>query len=221
MINIFDVNSIAFVLLNYQMSYVELFGTLFTAISVYLAAKNKISSWPIGLIGVLLYLFLFYQIHLYADLIEQIYYLITGFWGWWLWSHPRKTEEDITSSELKITANNKQETVVEWVIIVIGSILLGYFISNIDKLFPTIFIEPASYPYIDSFTTVLSFVANYLLMKRKLDNWYMWIIVDVIGVWLYFVKGTPLLSILYFGFLINAIVGQFKWTKTYKSYEKI
>jgi len=49
----------------------------------------------------------------------------------------------------------------------------------------------------------------------------MWIIVDVIGVWLYFVKGTPLFSRLYFGFLINAIVGQFKWTKTYKSYEKI
>jgi nicotinamide mononucleotide transporter len=203
------------------MSYIELFGTIFTGWSVYLAAKNKIISWPIGIVGVVLYMFLFFQIQLYADLIEQIYYLVTGFYGWWLWSHPKNTEEKDGKNELRISENSRTETIVSWLVIILGTVLLGNFISNIDSIFPAFFTEPASYPYLDTFTTVLSFVANYLLMKRKLDCWYMWIIVDVIGVWLYYVKGTPLLSILYFAFLINAVVGQIKWRKTLNAYQTI
>lgn len=221
MLAIFDVNNTAVTLLNYDMSYVELFGTIFTGWSVYLAAKNKLLTWPIGILGTVLYLFLFFQINLYADLIEQIYYFVTGFWGWWLWTHPRKAEEKSADNELKISINTKRETIVEWGVIILGSLALGSFISNLHNMLPSLFTDVASYPYIDAFTTVLSFVAAYLLMKRRLDNWYMWIIVDVVGIWLYFVKGVPLLSLLYFAFLANAIVGHFKWAKTIKSYEKI
>ena len=76
------------------MSYLEFFGTIFTGWSVYLSAKNKVISWPIGLVGVVLYGFLFYQIQLYSDLFEQVYYLLTGFWGWYLWTHPKAKDKD-------------------------------------------------------------------------------------------------------------------------------
>ncbi len=219
--NIFNVNTIFFTVLNYDMSYIELFGTVFTAISVYLAAKNKVITWPIGIIGVILYGFLFYQIQLYSDLIEQFYYLITGFWGWWLWTHPKNKDEKDKSNELKISNNSHRENVISVILIAIASLVMGYYVARFHLIFPSAFSEPASFPYLDAFTTVMSFLANFLLMKRRIESWYLWIIVDVIGVWLYFVKGVPLLSILYFAFLINAFWGYSKWKKTLRSYEEI
>jgi len=203
----------ALVVLNYQISYVELFGTIFTAWSVFLAAKNKLSTWPIGIVGVVLYMVLFWQIQLYADLIEQVYYLVTGFVGWWMWSHRGRARK-----ELQISVSTGVGTVINCAVLVLGTFALSEVVIRLHTTFPAAFAKPASYPYLDSFTTAMSFVANYLLMKRKLDSWYLWIVVDVIAVWLYAVKGVPLLSILYFAFLINAIVGYFKWRTIMRSY---
>lgn len=204
----------AIVVLNYQISYIELFGTLFTAWSVFLAAKNKIATWPIGIVGIVLYMILFWQIQLYADLIEQVYYLITGFAGWWMWSHPVMGERE----ELRISVSSGMTTAVNGAILIIGTFALSAVVMRLPDVFPGVFAKPASYPYLDSFTTVMSFIANYLLMKRRLDCWYLWIVVDVIAVWLYAVKGVPLLSILYFAFLINAVVGYFKWRRIMATY---
>lgn len=217
----FDINNIFFTFLNYPMSYLEFFGTIFTAWSVYLAAKNKIITWPIGLLGVVLYGFLFYQIQLYSDLIEQFYYLVTGFWGWWLWSHPDKKDDLAPDNQRKISFTSKKENIIYGAIIFVGTLGLGYFISKVHLILPQAFYLQASYPYIDAGTTIMSFVANYLLMKRKIESWYLWIIVDIFGVWLYLVKGTVFLSMLYFAFLINAIFGYLKWRKETLSYEKV
>jgi nicotinamide mononucleotide transporter len=205
----------ALVVLNYQISYVELFGTLFTAWSVFLAAKNKLSTWPIGIVGVVLYMILFWQIQLYADLLEQVYYLVTGFAGWWMWSHHGKREER------RVTVSSGASIAFYCAALVLGTLAMNQLVMHLHLLFPVTFPKPASYPLLDSFTTVLSFIANYLLMKRKLDNWYLWIVVDVIAVWLYGVKGVPLLSVLYFAFLINAIVGYCKWRTIVRSYAEI
>lgn len=219
MLSLLDINNIFFTVLDYPMSYVEFFGTIFTAVSVYYAAKNNIITWPIGLVGVILYGFLFYQIQLYSDLIEQVYYLITGFWGWWLWSHPKSKYQADKENQRKITKNNRKENIVYLLIVIVASAALGLFISNVHLIFPKAFYLEASYPYIDAGTTIISFVANYLLMKRKIESWYLWIVVDVFGVWLYLVKGTVFLSILYFAFLINAFYGFSKWKKEVASYE--
>lgn len=216
-----DINNIFFTVLNYPMSYVEFFGTIFTGLSVYLAAKNKIISWPVGIVGVILYGFLFYQIQLYSDLIEQFYYFVTGFWGWWLWAHPGKEGLRTKNNQLKITNNSQKANVFYIILILIFSAALGLFISKINILLPELFQIQASYPYIDAGTTIMSFVANYLLMKRKIESWYLWIIVDVFGVWLYLVKGTVFLSLLYFAFLINAFYGYFGWKKEVASYEEV
>lgn len=220
-ISLFDINSIFFTLLNYPMSYLEFFGTIFTGWSVYLSAKNKVISWPIGLVGVVLYGFLFYQIQLYSDLFEQVYYLLTGFWGWWLWTHPQSKDKDV-KNELKVSFGSKKFNLVGLVSIVVLTLGLSRFMSNIHVIFPVLFPVAASFPFMDAFTTATSFVANIYLAKRKIENWYLWIVVDVIGVFLYYQKGVIFLSLLYLFFLLNAFKGLSDWSKTKKSYaEKI
>ena len=218
--NFLNVNTVFFTLLNYPMSYVEFFGTIFTAWSVYLAAKNKILTWPASIIGIILYAFLFYQIQLYSDLVEQIYYFITGFWGWWLWTHPKENESERNNKGLKVNFVSMKFNLIAFVSIIILTISSGYFMSKIHIFFPTIFPIAASYPYMDAFTTVMSFAATVYLAKRKIENWYIWIIVDIIGVALYYQKGVVFLSLLYFAFLINAFSGYREWKKIYKNYAK-
>jgi nicotinamide mononucleotide transporter len=219
--NFLGVDTIFFTVLNYPMSYLEFFGTIFTAWSVFLAAKNKVITWPVGLVGVILYGFLFYQIHLYSDLLEQLYYFVTTFWGWYLWSKPKtKLATDLESHELKV-AKVSTSYYLPWTAgIILATIALGFLMSRIHLLLPTYFPVAASFAYLDSFTTILSFVATIFLAKRQIENWHLWIIVDVIGVWLYYQKGAAFLSLLYLAFLINALFGLSKWRKELAKYEQ-
>lgn len=218
-LNFFGVDTIFFTVLNYPMSYIEFFGTIFTGWSVYLSAKNKALSWPIGLLGVVLYGFLFYQIQLYSDLFEQAYYLLTGFWGWWVWTHPMVKGRD-TKGELAISRASRHFNLVGLISIVAFTLFLSRFMSNIHLIFPVLFPVAASFPFMDAFTTAVSFVANVYLVKRKIENWYLWIIVDIIGIFLYYQKGVIFLSLLYVFFLINAFKGVYDWSKTLKGYAK-
>jgi nicotinamide mononucleotide transporter len=189
------------------MSYLEFFGTIFTAWSVWLAAKNKISTWPVSIIGIVLYGLLFYQIQLYSDLFEQVYYFVTALWGWYLWNRI-DNRQDVHST---VTKSTYKQNLFSFVMLAVLTVSLAKFMANIHVLFPVLFSVPASFPLVDSFTTVLSLIATVYLAKRKIENWYLWIVVDVIGVWLYYEKGVIFLSVLYLCFLINAFYGLYKW----------
>ena len=208
-----SVNTIFFTLWEYPMSYLEFFGTLFTGWSVYLAAKNKASTWPISIAGIILYGFLFYQIQLYSDLFEQVYYFITAFWGWYVWTHATNKSK----KEQPVSISSKHQNIWSLVTIAVFTVLLTQFMSNIHLFFPKLFPIAASFPLIDSFTTVMSFVATVYLARRQIENWYLWIVVDIIGVWLYYQKGVVFLSVLYLAFLINAFYGLVKWQKLIKN----
>jgi nicotinamide mononucleotide transporter len=104
--------------------------------------------------------------------------------------------------------------------IAILTFALSRFMSNIHLIFPLLFPLAASFPFMDAFTTAASFVANVYLVKRKIENWYLWIIIDIIGVFLYYQKGVIFLALLYAFFLINAFKGVYDWSKTLKGYAK-
>lgn len=219
MFEILNVNSILFSPLGYPMSYVEFFGTVFYALSIWLAVKKNILTWPTSLAGVALFAVLFFQIQLYSDLLEQIYYLVVSVWGWWVWASKKNDGED-KSKEIKISSNSLIQNAYLLGIIVVGTVSLTVAIQNLPTILPNIFSVPASYPVLDAFTTVMSFVATYLLVKKKIENWYLWIFVDVTAVWLYFQKEVIFLSILYAGFLVLAIKGLTDWKRLLNSYEK-
>jgi nicotinamide mononucleotide transporter len=211
MFHLFSVNNIFFTFLGYPMSYLEFVGTIFNILSVWLVTKNNIWTWPVGIIAVILFGLLFYQIQFYSDLIEQIYFLVTGFYGWWLWFRPQEMTSEKELKKVEISYNTRQANIISIVIIVFGSIAAGYGMSKIHLLLPTLFPLPASFPYLDAFTTVMSFVAQMQMAYKKIESWYLWITVDVIGIGLYYVRGVKFVSLLYVIFLVLATKGLLNW----------
>jgi nicotinamide mononucleotide transporter len=204
--NFFTVNTIFFTIFDYPMSYIEFFGTILNILAVYLVARNNIWNWAVGNIASILFGILFFQIRLYSDFFEQIYYGITGIVGWVLWS-----KKDANNSEKSITNTTQKTNIVYTVLVILGTVLLGYVTANFSNWLPQYFPESASYPYLDAFTTVLSFAATILLIQRKIESWILWILVDIIGIWLYYTKGVVFVSLLYIVFLGLATQSYFKW----------
>ncbi len=197
------------------MSYLEFCGTILNLITVWLCARKSIWNWPIGIGAVILFAVLFYQIRLYSDFLEQIYYFVTGFWGWWMWLRLKK-EQGKSPTQETISHNTKYENIRWTFVLIVGTIILGAFIARIHVLFPLWFPEAASFPYLDAFTTVASFIAQILLVRQRLENWYLWIVVDIIGVWLYYTKEVKFVSVLYAIFLLLALSGLYRWHAEWK-----
>ncbi len=209
MLNFLNVNNIAFVVLEYPMSYVEFIGTILYLWSVWLIAKRKALTWPVGIASVLLYMALFYQIRLYSDTLEQIYYLGTSVYGWIIWN--KSTKEDGQISDVTYSQNKE---VVLWIAVTgITSLLVGIIMSKVHLLMPAFFPEAASFPFLDALTTVMSFTAMWLMARKKIESWIYWIIVDMIGIGLYYAKDVKFISLLYVILLFMAINGFRSWHK--------
>jgi len=209
MTNFLSINSIAFTILGYPMSYIEFVGTILYLWSVWLISKRNILTWPIGIISVLLYMLLFYQIRLYSDTLEQIYYLGASIYGWWIWN---KTSKD--NGQIIDVAYSNSKDMIPWIIATATiSILFGFVMTRIHVWLPAIFPEAASFPYLDALTTIMSFSAMWLMAQKKTESWIYWIIVDIIGIWLYFVKDVKFISLLYVILLIMAFNGMAMWNK--------
>lgn len=206
-LSLFSVNTIFFTVLEYPMSYIEFIGTIFYLASVILIAQKKMLTWPVGIISVILYGILFYQIQLYSDTIEQFYYLGASIYGWIFWQKNRESGSGTTDfhfSSPKHLASFAGLTLALTMIVTL-------FMMNIHTLLPVIFPKPASFPFWDALTTVMSFVAMFLLAQKRIESWIYWIIVDVIGVVLYYNKDVKFIALLYLILLLIAIRGAVKW----------
>jgi nicotinamide mononucleotide transporter len=216
--HLLDINTVFFTFLNYPMSYLEFFGTVFNIWCVWLTAKGRISSWGVGIVGIVLYLFLFYQIQLYSDMVEQFYFLVMSFVGWWLWLHPRSDSERAPDKRLRIGNSGWRTSLAYAAVIVAGTLAMGALMSHIHLLLPRFFPEAASFPYLDAFTTVMSFAATVLMARKKVECWYLWILVDIIGIGLYYTKGVKFISLEYLVFLVLATKGLLEWQAQLRGY---
>jgi nicotinamide mononucleotide transporter len=207
--NFFEIKNVAFQIWDYPISYVELIGTLFGLISVYFASRANILTWGTGIVNEVFLFILFFQVQLYADMFLQIYFFIVTIYGWYYWK--TNTAEEMIS---EINFRNKLLLAAA---IFIFSLLSGFLFSNIHLYLPEFFKVKAAYPYIDSFVMVSSIVATVLLAKKKTENWYLWIAVDLVCVVLYFKKGIYFLSLEYFIFLGLASYGLYHWKKQFSN----
>ncbi|MDM8542610.1 nicotinamide riboside transporter PnuC [Desulfococcaceae bacterium HSG9] len=210
----FSVNRIFFTVLDYQMSYLEFVGTIFYLWSVWLIAQKKMLTWPIGIIAVILFGILFYQIQLYSDTIEQFYYLGASIYGWLFWKKDQKSTE---SAEIDVRISSARAIVIWATITIAATVIVTIFMKNIHHTFPKLFPVPASYPFVDALTTMMSFTAMFLMAQKRIESWIYWIIVDVIGIGLYFVKNVKFLSLLYVILLVLAIKGFWVWLNSLKA----
>jgi nicotinamide mononucleotide transporter len=201
----FNISNIAFEVLNYELSYVELIATAFGLLAVYWASKANIWTWPASVINVTTLFILLYQFQLYADMLLQIYFLLVTFYGWYYWRKP-KVEQQITNV-------SKGEILIYAVVFIVGTLGIGKFMSGIHLQFPTYFTEPAAFPYGDAFTTTGSVIAMILLSRKQIENWLVWIVVDIVSIILYYQKGILFLAAEFGIFMIICIFGYYNWRK--------
>ncbi|HXV26465.1 MAG TPA: nicotinamide riboside transporter PnuC [Candidatus Paceibacterota bacterium] len=217
MLEFLSVDTVMLTVLGYPMSWIEFFGTVFNLWCVWLVAKNRVLNWPVGIVGILLFGALFWQIRLYADLFEQVYFFVTSLWGWWVWLHPRSAGETDIRGELAISGLNRRGYAVYGVVLAVGTVVLTFVTMHLHQWLPGYFPEAASYPLLDSFTTVMSFAATVLMVRRKIESWHLWIAVDIIGIGLYWAKDVHLVSLLYAVFLVNAVNGLIRWSREHRA----
>lgn len=212
----FDIENIFFTALGYPMSYLEFFGTVAGAVAIWLSAKAIVLSWPVGILNVVAFFFLFFQVQLYPDMFLQIFFFVTNIMGWWRWTHPKKFEED-RKRELRVSRMSRSQFVLLVAVGLVGTFLFGSFADNIHIIFPSVFPKPSAFPYLDSFVTVMSIVTTFLMINKKVESWIIWIVVDVIAACMYFAKGIMFVGILYVAFCFIAAYGLWNWTREYRN----
>lgn len=203
--NFFEIKNVAFQIWDYPISYVELIGTLFGLISVYFASRANILTWGTGIVNEVFLFILFFQVQLYADMFLQIYFFIVTIYGWYKWNSK--------TTETKISETSFRNKIFLAISILIGTLISGFLFTNIQLYLPTYFKIQAAYPFTDSFVMVSSIIATILLAKKKIENWYLWIAIDLVCVVLYFKKGVYFLSLEYFIFLGLTSYGLYHWKK--------
>ncbi len=214
----FDIESTFFTIWGYPVSFLEFFGWLSGVIAVGLSAKANIWSWPVGIINVVLSFFLFYQVQLYPDMFLQVFFSITNLLGWWRWANPRPGEED-KKKELRISYMKPIELALAFGGGLLGTWLMGQFASNLHEWLPNIFSQPSASPYLDSFITVMSIITTFYMIQKKVECWIIWILVDLVATYLYFVRDIKFYSLLYLIFTGIATFALFNWMKEYRSYK--
>ena len=184
------------------MFFLELAGNFFTVLCVFLAARNHVLTWPVGIIGSLLYGIMFYESKLYADVALQGFFILTSLKGWINWQHKKQV------ADLPITRTGKKHLFLFYVPAgILAAIFYGYMLFKLTD---------ASFPFLDSVILTFSVIGQLLLMKRRLETWLFWIIVDLIAVPLYGLKGLYMTSGVYFLFLLNAVYGFWQWRHIFR-----
>lgn len=191
-----------FSILGQSTSLLEIAGLITGIISVWLTVRQNILCFPTGIINVLIYAFLFSSsgIRLYADAFLQIVYLILLIYGWIRWKKNK--------IEINFPISINSFFLIRLLVFCIPLFLiLGLFLVNYTN---------ASLPWLDALLTVISLAAQWMIAKKMIENWILWIVVNTIYIPMYIYKGLHLTSILYFIFLLLAIKGFGEWKKLSK-----
>jgi len=221
-----------FFLLPYQSAttfniILEFMAALFGVISVFYARNEDIKVFPTGIISTAIYVYLLSQWALYGDLIINVYYTLMSVYGWYMWHHMVGS----TQEHLSISRTNTLDKLKATGIFVFTSVfvIVVYRYYNVmpnnlgfadSVTFAYQHLTSGSLedfrmatPFLDTFTTGIFFAAMWLMANKKLENWTLWIVGDVVSIPLYFVKGYGFTGIQYLIFLILAIMGYFQWRK--------
>ncbi|MDF9794764.1 nicotinamide mononucleotide transporter [Catalinimonas alkaloidigena] len=183
-----------------EINYIELLALFFGVLSVWFNTRELVWGWPMGIVGTVLSGILFLEARLYSDLILHIFYVILGFYGWYEWLYGGRNKQ-----ELKVGTLGKSRLLF---LMILGGLAwagFGYFFDNYTD---------ADLAYWDAFTTSFSFVGTYMLARKRIENWILWIIVDAVAAGIYMYKELFLLSLLYFLYLGLATYGFINWRKS-------
>lgn len=182
------------------MSLIEIIAVIFSVAYTVLAIKENIWCWAAAVVSVSLYFYICIAANLYAESGLQVFYMFMNFYGFYQWKYG-KDKHELPLTEWSIKTHG--------MIIILG--FLGIYILGSGLINFT----DAAMPFLDSFTTVFSIIATYLVTKKVVSNWGYWIIIDSVSIYLYYSRGFTLTAGLFFAYTLLAIWGLIQWKKDY------
>jgi nicotinamide mononucleotide transporter len=179
-----------------KMSAVEITGVVFGLVGVWLTSRQNVWCWPVGLVNVVCFLVMFIGARLYADAALQVVYIFLSLYGWYSWSRPR--------AEIPVVRFTARGWAVSAAVLVCGALAVGFVLSRTDAVLP----------WVNAATAVASLVAQWMMTRKVLESWLVWIVADVVMIWvnvhqeLYFTGG---LYVVYIGLCIS---GWIAWKRS-------
>lgn len=185
---------------------IEIAGVLTGLTSVFLIVKQNIWNWIFGITNAVIYAYIFYNVKLYPDVMLQFVFFTLSIYGWIIWV--KGINEGAARKELPVTQLSLKENILTILGITTVAIAMGEFFKYYTK---------AAFPYTDSLTTTISLFAQYLMTIKKIENWILWIIADVVMIIMYHLKGLDMTAILFFIYLLLCIRGIWEWKNSMKN----
>ena len=184
-------------------SPLEILATLFGLWSVIAYVRESLWAWPAGLVNVLLFILLFWQARLYGDTALQVVYVGLQVYGWWQWRHGGAGRRELAISRTSAGLWLRLGLIAGAAFVPAGWLLGRYTDTDV--------------PWWDAGPTISSLIAQWLLTRKKLENWWVWIATDLAYVPLYAYKKLYLTAGLYGVFLLLCVLGARRWTREYRS----
>ena len=178
---------------------IEIIAVVCGLINVSLIIRRSIWNYPFGFVMVVLYAKIFYDYQLYSDSLLQVYFFFIQFYGLWYWLKGRQDDGKILVVELP-----KRQYAFYLGLAVAGWLTISTLMASYTD---------ASLPYWDGAIAALSVLAQFLLTRRNIENWYLWIVVDILAIGLFIEKGLQPTAALYAVFLVLASIGLLSWKK--------
>ncbi len=175
-------------------------AVLFGIVSVYLSVRENIWSWPTAIVNVTLYVFVFRGVRLYADMALQFVYIVVSLYGWYSWLHGGRGR-----TELPVSRGRPRLWLALAALGVLMAAGLGAALSRWTD---------ASLPFVDASTSTASLIAEWMMARKLLENWIVWVAVDVVYIGMFIYKSLYLTAFLYAVFLALAVMGYVQWKRS-------
>lgn len=182
--------------------FLEITAVIFGLLSVWYAKKDKIWVFPTGIINTAIYVYLLYKWMLLGDMMINAYYFVMSIYGWYLWT--RKKDGEVQYPIARMALREYYTATIIFVVTIVFVIGVYLFFDKFTNWSA----------YVDTLVTGIFFVGMWLMAKRKIENWILWIIGDLISIPLYFFKGYTFTSIQYIVFTVIAFYGFLEWKRT-------
>ncbi len=189
--------------MNYEL-IIEIVAVMTGLLSVWFSKKINVLVFPVGIISVLLYVFIFIKNGLYANAVINFIYFLISVFGWWNWKRQRTTDnrqQTTDKGELKVSYLNKKEKIITITIFCISIILVDLFTPNVLSV------------RFDYATSVAGLIAMVLTSIKKVENWIFYLFADIVLIPLCIYNGLYLTSLQYVAYTILAIMGLISWSK--------
>jgi nicotinamide mononucleotide transporter len=180
----------------------EVTGTVLGLVYIVFSIRQNILTWPIGLLSSVFYIIIFFSSQLYAAMGLQVYYAFISIYGWYYW---KKSQKEEVTNQIAFVKQTRKSLWIRILVAEIALFILLYFLLK--------HLTDSDVPVLDALTTSTSIIATWMLARKLLENWIVWIFTDFICIFLYFQKGLWPTTILFAVYTIMAFVGYFEWRK--------